>query len=412
MSKLFRYIFGADVHKAPLLSLLLLIFLCSSFVVCYKIYSSSLAYILWIMTFLTIVFVQSKTKRESAVIMSTACIIIVCSLSTIFNGEDLRATVLVSSEIILAGMIAYKYSFDTFIEGFISLMRALCIISLIFFFVYLLFPQLNSVNVITNPNGVSASNMILYVHTGLFRNQSFFWEPGAFQSFVSMALLFELSREKPNMISVYLFIASVITTFSTTGYVCVVAIMLWYFLSGRGEAGIFVKICLGLIVLGGIAYVYAGDLLFSTSSHSTFGKLINVQDYGLERNGEATSASIRYYSVVKPFELFLEYPLFGCGYETLRQNLYFYTYGMNTCTFVNYFAVYGVLLGLFSMIGYYKFSRFLSKVWWEKLYLLVIFFLITATEDYVNNAFFYFPIVYGFTRQYSPNRLKFSSSRT
>lgn len=397
MSKLFRYIFGSDIHKAPFLTLFLLIFLCSSFVVCYKIYSSLLAYILWIMTFLSLVYVHSKTKGGSAVLMSTAYIIIVCSLSTIFNGEDLRATVLVSSEIILAGLFAYKYTRDTFVEIVIRLMRVICIISLLLFFIYLLFPQLNSVNVVTNPNGVSASNMYLYVQTGMLRNQSFFWEPGAFQSFVSLALLFELSRKKPDMTNVFIFVASVLTTFSTTGYVCVAAIILWYFLSGRGKTGIFVKICLGLIFLGGIAYVYAGDLLFSTSSHSTFGKLINVQDYGLERNGEATSASVRYYSVVKPFELFLENPLFGCGYETLRQKLYFYTYGMNTCTFINYFAIYGVLLGLFSMIGYYKFSRFFSKVWWERILILAILFFITATEDYVNNAFFYIIIIYGLT---------------
>ena len=103
------------------------------------------------------------------------------------------------------------------------------------------------------------------------------------------------------------------------------------------------------------------------------------------------------FSVVKPFELFLENPLFGCGYETLRQKLYFYTYGMNTCTFINYFAIYGVLLGLFSMIGYYKFSRFFSKVWWERILILAILFFITATEDYVNNAFFYIIIIYGLT---------------
>jgi len=69
------------------------------------------------------------------------------------------------------------------------------------------------------------------------RNCGPFWEPGAFQGFLNLSLWFELTlnREKNIYwkIRVVVFIATVLTTLSTGGYIVLFAILLFYFSQDR-----------------------------------------------------------------------------------------------------------------------------------------------------------------------------------
>ena len=65
------------------------------------------------------------------------------------------------------------------------------------------------------------------------RNCGPFWEPGAFQGFLNLSLFFELTmkqfRDKFWKIRVIILIVTIVTTFSTGGYVVLFAILLYYF---------------------------------------------------------------------------------------------------------------------------------------------------------------------------------------
>ena len=72
-------------------------------------------------------------------------------------------------------------------------------------------------------------------------------------------------------------------------------------------------------------------------------------------------------------------------------------YNMNTCTFVNWFAYFGVFYGALMMRMFYKFAKRFSN---KKLIVYMIFFamfLTTATENYYRNSsilvFAFFPFL-------------------
>jgi len=62
------------------------------------------------------------------------------------------------------------------------------------------------------------------------RNQGFTWEPGPFSSYVALAIFFNLARNKiifKNKLRLVVFLIAILTTQSTTGFVLLLAIMIW-----------------------------------------------------------------------------------------------------------------------------------------------------------------------------------------
>ena len=149
-----------------------------------------------------------------------------------------------------------------------------------------------------------------------------------------------------------------------------------------------------LILVGFAAMLPFSDLFFNTSMNSTFGKIISYVNSGGTLEG---STSIRVNSVAKGIEAFLESPIIGLGYNGLRQYTYQYTRGMNTCTYINWFATYGLVFGLLMFVGSKKFS---SKIVNDRKYLsfftLSILFIITFTENYIHNAIVFLMVFYGY----------------
>ena len=109
-----------------------------------------------------------------------------------------------------------------------------------------------------------------------------------------------------------------------------------------------------------------------------------------------TSAEIRYNAIFEVWRAFLEKPLCGYGYQNLADRTYMYTLGMNTCTFVNWFATYGIFYGITAMVGIVRFAASLSK---DKICIglnIMILFMITMSENYVQHASILLMLFYGF----------------
>ena len=89
--------------------------------------------------------------------------------------------------------------------------------------------------------------------------------------------------------------------------------------------------------------------------------------------------------------------MFGAGTRGMTYFAYNERYNMNTCTFVNWFAYFGIFFGAMMMQMYYKFAKRFSN---NKLIVFMIFFAIflaTATENYYRNpsilVFAFFPFI-------------------
>ena len=399
-----RLIKNADGLLKPKLALFLIIFLTASYTVTNDIISSALTIVLWLALAAWLLMFLKSFKSE--LMLAFAILVASMLISILLNGENLENAVSVVFSILVALLYVNVYDFETFKTCFVKVMKFLCLISLIGFALFLLFPSLNNHFVSYNAAGYRFSNLVFYVHNGdSARNMGMFWEPGAFQTFILIAMLIECLKEKTNIKTMLLFAVTIVTTFSTTGYLGMVMVFLLAFMKKRDKHD-KTRVAITWILLAVLVFVYFNqDMLFSTSTHSTFGKLISFfEDEQYNSTSQVSSAAVRYYALTKPLQEFVKRPFFGCGYAGLNQRLYQYTKGMNTCTFVNWFAVYGIFFGGMMLGGFIKLARRLGKNWLMSLGVIVVLFIATMSENYVNSAAMILLAFYGYAQYFVAER--------
>lgn len=95
-----------------------------------------------------------------------------------------------------------------------------------------------------------------YARETIIRNSGPFWEPGAYSVFLCLALIFNIAQRKTLLNRQNnLFILSIITTFSTAGYVTLFIILMGYVLT-TSTIRQWVKVCYMMILLFGSVAVY------------------------------------------------------------------------------------------------------------------------------------------------------------
>lgn len=382
----------------PVIILFLLIYLTSSYIIVYNVYNTLFSVALLACIFILFFRVRAKGYKQSIPIM--VCLLLMQGLTTLANGENFLVYLLASIQLGIACLFVTLFDWQIFKQSYIWLMTFLSLTSLIFFIAILVFPPLGNFNVIDNSLlGSPISNLFIYISRDLIRNQSIFWEPGAFQTFIILALLLEYSQEQTHKAIIIILIATLITTFSTTGYISLIILLFWfYFVEGKKASG-KLKASMVLVAVGSVFIYFLGDFLLDTSTNSAFGKLIYAYENGFNKNnGEITSAGVRYFAFVKPIAVFWEYPILGCGFDNLKIITNDYTEGMNTCTFVNFFAVYGFFYAVICIVGCAKFTKLIAHSRAGCYWVFLILFLTTSSEDYVRNSFLYILILYGLSK--------------
>lgn len=395
-----RLIKNADGLLKPKLALFLIIFLTASYTVTNDVISSALTIVLWLALAAWLLMFLKSFKPELMLVF--VILVAAMLISTLINGENLENAISIVFSVLVTLLYVNIYDFETFKTCFVKVMKFLCLISLIGFVLFLLFPSLNNHFVSYNASGYRFSNLFLYVHNGdSVRNMGMFWEPGAFQTFILIAMLIECLKEKTDIKTMLLFAVTILTTFSTTGYLGMVMVFLLAFMKKKDKYD-KTRVAITWILLAMLVFVYFNqDMLFSTSTHSTFGKLISFfEDKQYNSTSQVSSAAVRYYALIKPLQEFVKHPLFGCGVAGLSQNLYQYTKGMNTCTFVNWFAVYGIFFGSVMLCGFVKLSHRLGKNWLMSLGVVVVLFIATMSENYVNSAGMILLAFYGYAQSF------------
>ncbi len=87
-----------------------------------------------------------------------------------------------------------------------------------------------------NTHAERLTNIIIYtLNTDSQRNCGFTFEPGPFSIFLIFAIIFHLSNNNFNLKSkrLFIFLITLITTFSTTGYLNLLIVFLWYILNSK-----------------------------------------------------------------------------------------------------------------------------------------------------------------------------------
>ena len=196
------------------------------------------------------------------------------------------------------------------------------------------------------------------------RNSGIFWEPGAYQVILNIALFSHLSNNKTLDIISLVLIFTILTTFSTSGYLILSMTLLLHFggdrLSLRG-------------VIFGILVAVAIGVFFARGDHGV-AKISNIFDLGYLTAGEVVGSQSRVYDTYTDARLFLSEPILGRGSE-IPEDVQVSFKGErlgSSNSLTMFFASYGVFGGLIFLFPVFlarmkSFFGPLSLIFWFQM---------------------------------------------
>jgi hypothetical protein len=342
-------------------------------------------------------FAKSSRQKISAVLIMLL-LIIVELLSSFLAHDELKLTVYP----IIIFLFAYTYithvELQEFATAFVNIMSFVALFSAFALLLYIILPSAFLVFPrIWNTSGNFAYNLFFAVIAPgyLIRAQGFFWEPGAFQTFVNIALSILILNQKRKRWQLIALWSALVLSFSTTGYIVgLLNIMLFSLRDYNGEAKKYAKLLFSFIIIALALY-----LLYPIVPHTLYGQTFGFEKIEKFLEGPSSntidSASVRFDSFYYPFKLFLANPLFGAGQRGLKGLDSIMGHGMVTCTPINYFAMYGILYGLIVMICLYKFAKAVTPYRLTSIILFAILIISMMSEQYVNYLIIDIFIMYG-----------------
>lgn len=268
--------------------------------------------------------------------------LIIVILSTSIRDNTLGDYLLFILPILLGYLIATRIPINYCIKCFCNLIYYLALYSLVLYLICSIVPSVaTSLPYIGQFYDTSCT-----IHNAIFsvvisgatfpRNFGFTWEPGAFALLLCAATFCTLHSYKTvNKKRLLVYSIAIITTFSTMGYI----VLLLIYLSTLNFGG-HDKRKIGILLIGGVLIIAAMQIPYM--QELVFGKLEGLTNSSNDIS-ETTEARIN--AIVFPGLAFLEHPFLGVGYEEFKFiNMYFCN-SVATNTIVNWFAIFGILLG-------------------------------------------------------------------
>lgn len=316
--------------------------------------------------------------------------------SVIFKQNIEINAVLAAMAFLIIAMYTLKLlGMERIIQSYVNCMFAIATVSFVLYLVCLIdfslvtwLPKLIST---TRREGYFAVFSIVsnFRSVGSQRSQGIFWEPGAYQFFLCLAYIveFKTNRRKPALL---LFLISIVTTFSTTGFI-VLVLLLVYTVSYRKEKGVFIR---GLLITG-VMIVLLTNILSQLTGYWKFAIVDKISLILNFKPGDDNASSVRVNSVINSLRMFLDSPVLGIG------NVGMSIMGYGTCTPVNWLVEYGIIYGMACYCGLWKAFRKLAKDRFETTVLLGIFLVSVASEAMTFNVIIMSFIFYGLTQERS-----------
>ena len=284
---------------------------------------------------------------------------------------------------------AYAYSkfvsLEEFEDAFIKCMRLIAITSLIAFFLGGIIKSIGFIPTVTNTVGHSYKTLFLTnipISDSLSRrNLGPFWEPGVYQYYLNIALIFVFHKEDKKMkYDVVLFIVTLLTTMSGAAILPLPFIFLAYVLNSKDRTNIKPYVYV-------IVFLILGLLLLQTGMFDEIiNKILGKEDDGL-------SKGFRIGSAVANIKMAIQYPLFGADpalqgelrAETIQALNGYATEG-NTNTLLGYASYFGIFVAGYLWKRLYGFCRQISTTTFSAVCLFIAVFLMTSNENLILSA--------------------------
>jgi hypothetical protein len=228
----------------------------------------------------------------------------------------------------LSFFIAYSFvstlkaDFFTIYE---RLLHLLCLIALFFWVLQILIPVpltslLSSLTLIKPYNEIIQAHIFVFsilnegIESVLPRNSGFAWEPGAFAVFINLAIFVNLIRNSFRIrknINLVIFVLTLLSTQSTTGYSIFLLQAAFYFINMKG---ISLKLLLMPLLIIGVLYVISLPFMYEKITGLGNEKISDVVETGAKDwNKDKMIGAQRFVSFQIDFIDFLNNPILGYG---------------------------------------------------------------------------------------------------
>ena len=341
----------------------------------------------------TPICIETKSKNSLFVFVLLECITLIQFAISVFDGHIYFGSVKMLLMLVFSILCCLRFSFKRFFTIFTNIIVVIATISIALYWFNInlvssgIFPQMRT-DAYTN-----YVNLFVYcINTSIMhRNCGVFWEPGAFQVFLNLALLYILhdSDFHRREIKIGILIIATLTTISTTGYICTALILMAYFINVNKK----IKLKVFFLVL--VILVAIGSFILPIFMESFAYK------FGLGGGELSQNVTSRVNPFLLDIQLMSNNPvgLFGVDYyaEKIREysGIYALPYVTSSCTVTMVAVVYGIFPGLAIAVGIVMISRsFLSRK--VNRFLVIPILLMFSTESFLMFPFYYFMSFMGY----------------
>ena len=222
--------------------------------------------------------------------------------------------IILLSSVIIGYIFSESINFNEFIKKYNNIIHFVAIYSLVVAAISIIYPTiiLKFPIIDTRFGTVTIHNLLFSVSLNnsiYFRNYGLFWEPGAFQIFLNLALIFEMFFiNTPRKSKIIVYIITIITTFSTTGYIVLTLILISYFIRSKK---IKIKWVLILIILIVLIIALFKNVIPKKYTDLVFDKLSGI--FSEDEKDIKYTTLTRLNAIKYPLEEFMKSPILRSG---------------------------------------------------------------------------------------------------
>lgn len=351
-----------------------------------------------------------KGKRSSRLIKAFLVMSFFIGISMIINRDFSKSMLFKVIVVFFGASYVSVFSFKDFRLCYVRMMKIVAIYSIA---VLALSPLILKIPFLPHINNgysevVFCGLTNLASGTARWRNWGPFWEPGVYQIYLCLALLFTLYDNNSKLFTTIVFTLAIISTLSTSGIICLIVIFVSYLLSGEktlsfGYARLNIQKKAYLYFFG-----FLSILIFLYACYS-FNLLAVIFEKLSPSSERFESTQSRLYSTYADFYIFMHHPL-GVGSVKLSDAFDEYmlmkgiTVYSNSNGLITNFAMFGIGFGIIYVVLLYKLSLYFTKNKFSNTIIFLVFILMLFSEPLQHSAIFNTIIFYGAVRQSNPNK--------
>lgn len=285
-----------------------------------------------------------------------------------------------------------KIEYEKLQIGFYRMAIAVAVISLIF---YVLVNYVHSAGPFLyyySENGTQYATNFFYTYITYWpmRNAAFFREPGVYQIYLNVALLFYYNINRNKTIDKYVIIIllAIFTTLSSAGIVMGIAILVFRLLQTRNAGAMQNVLVLAFAMVAYVGISFMFDAIF-------YKVMLGTEESG--------STFARYYSLSVPMRICFDYPFFGCGANEFTSLLRDYrvdggdylTPGLVTNSITVNFATSGFFVGIMYVTLFVNGVKNICVTYKYPLIFVIIMFVLVSCENITYSLLFNLLLMFG-----------------